>query len=66
MDSELEMMPLMIVSLISADNNNCLLEIEHNLKRLNVLKSLLNEETDYLEKIDQAIEILQRLKNELF
>lgn len=65
MDSELEMMPLMIVSLISADNNNCLLEIEHNLKKLKALKNLI-EDSFYLEKIDQAIEILQRLKNELF
>lgn len=62
MDLELEIMPLVIVSLISADNNKCPSEIEQNLKNLKALKKLIKDDSFYLEIIDQGIEILQKEK----
>jgi hypothetical protein len=63
MDLEMDIMPLTIVSLISADNNTCPLEIEQNLKHLRALKELVKDDNEfYLEKIDKGIEILEREK----
>lgn len=59
----MNIMPLTIVSLISADNNTCPLEIEQNLKHLRALKDIIKDDNEfYLEKIDQGIEILEREK----
>ena len=60
---EMDIMPLTIVSLISADNNTCPLEIEQNLKHLRALKDIIKDDNEfYLEKIDQGIEILEKEK----
>lgn len=63
MDIEIGIMPLMIVSLISADNNTCPLEIEQNLKHLRALKDIIKDDNEfYLEIIDKGIEILEKEK----
>lgn len=63
MDMEIGIIPLMIVSLISADNNTCPLEIEQNLKHLRALKDIIKDDNEfYLEIIDKGIEILEKEK----
>lgn len=63
MDIEIGIMPLMIVSLISADNNTCPLEIEQNLKHLRALKDIIKDDNEfYLEIIDKGIKILEKEK----
>lgn len=63
MDIEMDIMPLMIVSLISSDNNTCPLEIEQNLKHLRALKDIIKDDNEfYLEIIDQGIEVLEKEK----
>ena len=59
----MDIMPLTIASLISADNNTCPTEIEQNLKHLRALKVLFKDDNEfYLEKIDKGIQILEREK----